>query len=271
VSRARILIVAAGTVIILVVVGLAWVLWPRGTTEVSEQDALADFRKSAGTSTSVPSPDQNGSTRGGPGEVPPPGVYTYRADGQEEVKLGPLPTETRPLPDTVTAVVVDHGNGCFEWTINLFAEHTEDTRYCADPSGSLTLAGHTTHQRLGALSPTATSDCDPNVLIEPGTRSSTLNCDMSMEGGPAAITATLVGTATGGDTEQLTIGDEQVAVTPLTISYEVTGDLSGTWNETLWLRNDHLPVRVERELDLSGPATFTERSRLELVDLSPST
>jgi len=270
VSRARFLIIAAGTVILVAVVGFTWVLWPRGTTEVTERDALADFRNRTEASTSVLQPNRTPSPNGS-GEVPPPGVYTYRADGQEDVKLGPLPTETRPLPDTVTAVVVDQGDGCFEWTINLFAEHTEDTLYCADPSGALTLAGHTTHQRLGALSPTARSGCDPNVLIEPGSRSSTLNCDMSMDGAPVAITATLVGTATGGDTEQVTIGGEQVTVTPLTVSYEVTGDLSGTWNETLWLRDDFLPVRVERHLDLSGPATFSERSRLELVELSPST
>src|SRR3546814_7588453 len=134
--------------------------------------------------------------------------------GQEEVKLGPLPADARPLPATVTAVVVDTGDGCFELTVNLFAEHTEDTRYCVDPSGSLALDGHTKHQRIGALSPVATMSCDPGTLIEEGSDTLPLSCDLSLDGGPASIKATLAGTATHGATERLTIAHQSVPPTP---------------------------------------------------------
>ncbi len=33
----------------------------------------------------------------------------------------------------------------------------------------------------------------------------------------------------------------------------------------------HLPVRIERTLGLSGPATFSERSTLDLTSLSRTT
>lgn len=265
-TRRRALVAAAAVVAVVVAVA-AWSLWPRGAREVSEEEALEDFRSRTTTASSTA--DEAGSSDAP--TTPAPGVYTYRATGEEEVKLGPLPTETRTLPETVTAVVVDDGDGCFTLTLNLFAEHTEDTRYCVADDGTVTLAEHVKHQRIGALSPTATVGCDPDVLVVPGSDTTDLRCDLSLAGGPATITAELVGTASTAAVEARTVGGTEVEATPLTIAYEVSGDLDGTWTETLWLAPDHLPLRIERTLDLAGPATFTERSELDLVDLTPST
>lgn len=236
----------------------AFVLWPRGTTEISHQQAVDDFRERSG-STSPVSSDAS---------TPAAGVYTYAADGREEVKLGPLPSENRPFPETVTAVVVDSGAACFDWTLNIFAEHTEQTRYCTDPT--LRLDAHTKHQRIGALSPTATMTCDPNTLVAPDGVAAALQCSLNLSGGPASVSATLSGTATAGPAESLTIGGVEVATTPITVRYDVSGDLDGTWTETTWWSANHLPVRVERDLDLSGPATFSETSHLELRSLEPT-
>lgn len=252
-----------GIVVACLLIGAAVVLWPRGTTEVSEQDAVEDFRaRDASSTTAAPSSQR---------AVPEPGVYTYAAEGQEEVKLGPLPAETRPLPSTVTAVAVDVGEGCFDWTVNLFAEHTEDTRWCTEPV--LRLDGHTKHQQIGALSPTATVACDPNEMPDDtaGSAGSTeLSCTLEMTGGPASITASLAGTATAGEPTTIDIDGAEVAVTPVNVNYAVTGDLTGTWDETTWWTTEHLPARIERTLDLSGPATFSETSKLQLTSLVPA-
>lgn len=260
----RRLLVAGAAVAAVIVVAAAWMLWPRGTSEVSEQEALDDFRDR--TSAAPAAAEAAGSTPA----VPEAGVYTFRATGDEEVKLGPLPTETRPFPERVTATVVDEGDGCFDLTISFFQEHTEDTRYCVT-DGALVLDAHTKHQRIGALSPTAEMGCDPAVLLASPQHEHELACTLELSGGPAAISATLAGTATRGTAEELTVGDETVEATPLTIAYEVSGDLSGTWTETRWLTEAHLPVRIERTLELTGPATFTERSRLDLERLTPAT
>src|SRR3546814_16520768 len=66
---------------------------------------------------------------------------------------------------------------------------------CSSDLGGLTLDGHTKHQRIGALSPVATLSCDPGTLIEPGLDTVALSCDLSLDGGPASINATLAGTA----------------------------------------------------------------------------
>ncbi|MHB1139642.1 MAG: hypothetical protein ACYC2O_11860, partial [Microthrixaceae bacterium] len=204
--------------------------------------------------------------------LPAVGVYTYAATGEEVVKLGPLPAETRPFPETVTAVVVAPSDApdCFDWTLNLFAEHVETTRWC-DVGDQLRLDAHTKHQKIGVLSPTASMACDPNLLPSDGAAATSLSCRLELSGGPASIAATLDGPATAAATEDLTVGGETVRATPVTVQLNVTGDLSGAWTETTWWSEDHLPVRVERSLELAGLASFTEQSALELVSLEPQT
>jgi hypothetical protein len=91
-----------------------------------------------------------------------------------------------------------------------------------------------------------------------------------MTGGPASITATLAGNATIAEKTAIDIDGAQVAVTPINLSYAVTGDVTDTWDETTWWTTEHLPVRIERTLDLSGPATFSETSKLQLISLTPA-
>lgn len=203
--------------------------------------------------------------------VPAPGVYTYRASGAEEVELGPLPAQTRDLPDAVTAIVVDLDRRCWMITVNFFAEHTEDNRYCIARDGTVMDGGHTKRQRIGALAPTATMACDPAVVIDPERATVDLDCGLTLDGGPASISADLHGTATRMPTQILAVAGTEIEVTPLRIVYDVSGDLSGRWVETQWLTAEHLPVRIERDLALDGPVTFTEHSELDLSALAPTT
>lgn len=259
-----VLVVVAG--IMLVIAGLvAFVVWPRGTSDVTREDALEDFRERASTTV-----DGNPDETEGAGERPLAGVYEFSAQGEEVVKLGPLPAETRQLSEVVTAVVVHAGADCFEISINLFVEHTEDTRYCLD-GAELVLDQHVKHQQVGALSPTATMTCDPAVLRHPDEPAPELVCSLDLSGGPMAIGAQLSGRAQTGEPGFVAVGGEDVAATPVTLDLVVSGDLSGTWRETTWWSEAGLPVRIERSLDLSGPATFQEDSVLTLRSLEPTT
>lgn len=299
--RTRPILIAGAATIALGVLAIGWVAWPRGTTAISHDDALEEFRREHARNDTTDSSDAGTTGAENSSEqpsTPEPGVYTYTTEGNEQVKLGPFPSEERPLPDTVSIVVSatragtnsngstdgtqrsEGGASCFDWTLNLFAEHTEVTTWCIDHTGTLTMAAHTKHQSIGALSPTAALKCDPDVLMVPGHRETDLACDLRLEGGPAAITATITGTAGVAPTEKLTIDkgprekgsrDEgTIETAPLEITYTVSGDLSGTWSEKLWLSKDMLPVRIVRHLELSGPATLTEHSTLELSHLSPT-
>lgn len=262
--RGRVLVAVA--VLAVAVVGVvAFVALPRGTTEVSDREAIEDFR--AGSPDEEPR--STGPSAGGP-ELPRAGVYTYSTTGEEVVKLGPLPAETRELPPSVTAVARDVGDGCFEWTLNLFVEHTETTRYCVDADG-VSIASHTKRQQIGALSPTADMTCDPDLLATADEPRRELRCELTLDGGPASIVAELAGPVTAGPSEDVAIGDGAVSVVPVRVEMDLSGDLSGSWVETTWWSDDHVPVRIERSLDFEGLASFTERSELELVGLDPAT
>lgn len=266
-SSGRKVAIGVGAVVAVIVAALAFLLWPRTATEVTEDQAVEDFRDRSTTTSKSPDDTPERTT-------PRPGVYTYSAEGTEDVKLGPLPTETRTLPSTLTAVAVDAGDGCFDWTVNLFTQHTEDTRFCTDPV--LTFQSHAKHQTIGAISATATITCDPKALLTPeakeGTPSSTeLNCTLELAGGPKAVKATLAGTATwDGHTEKIDVGGTDVDTRPIKMNFPVTGDITGTWDETVWWSGEHLPVRIERSFHLAGPATFNEDLKLQLTSLEPS-
>ena len=144
---------------------------PRRDT-VTEQEALEDYR-SRDTTPAAQRDDTAGSAT-----LPAPGVYSYTASGQEVVKLGPLPAETRPYPDTMTVVIVDDEPSCFTATLNLLDQHTEDTTYCLDDTGRLLIDSHHKHQQIGAVNPSAAMTCDPDVLIAqaPTTATSAAHC-----------------------------------------------------------------------------------------------
>ncbi len=88
-------------------------------------------------------------------------------------------------------------------------------------------------------------------------------------GGPVELTAGVAG-ATQVSEATVDVGGPAVDAVVLDTTYEVSGDLTGTWHEKVWFAvDDWLPLRIERALDLDGLATFTERSALVLADPDP--
>ncbi len=239
----------------------AYLAWPRGASPVTEQEALADFR--AQPTTTPPDAATEAPA------LPEPGVYTYASSGGETVELGVLPPETRTYPDTMSVVIVDTGSGCFTATLNLLDQHTEDTTYCADDSGGLRIDSHEKHQQIGALRPTASMACDPAKLVHHGDEAADPSCTITLSGGPAALTATVAGTTEVSEAT-VRVGEDEVDALAVDVTYEISGDLTGTWHEQTWFADDWLPLRIERSLDLDGLADFTERSTLVLADATPS-
>lgn len=253
----------AAVIGVLIVVGAgAFLLAPRSTNEISDEQALDDFRSRNQDETTTTAEQR---------ATPEPGVYTFSASGQETVKLGPLPAENRTLGATITGVAEDDADGCFNWTFNMFAEHTEVTRYCVDGDQALLIDLHTKNQTIGGLSPVVTMTCDPNRLPLVSGESAELKCSLEVSGGPFAVTADLSGTASAGEPESVSVGGVDVEAVPVTIDLPVSGDVNGRWTETTWWGPSNLPVRFERTFDLLGPASFQEQISLELTSAEPAT
>ena len=248
----------AGVLLIGLVGAVAF--WPRGATPADEMKVRDDFAARAGNPAAP-----NAALR-----TPEPGIHRYATSGSEELKLGPLPTETRPYPTSISAPIVDADPGCFTITLHLLEQHSEDTTYCVGEDGSIRLDGHTKRQQIGPMNPTADMTCDPDVLAKPADGSVPLNCELTLDGGPKQLTATLKGTSRSKRPVTVDLGDgTPVEATEVDLDFAVTGDLTGTWRERLWFADDALPVRIARDLELEGLASFTEHRHSTLVGLTP--
>lgn len=241
----------------------AYFTWPRKATPLTEAKAVSKFRKHQASSSTQPRAALL---------VPDPGVYRYGSSGAESVKLGPLPSEDRTYPSVMT-VEIRHANrdsdSCFTSTINMLTQHTEETTYCVDSRGTLRLAGHTKHQTAGAMHPVATMTCDPAIVREAAKATSSLECDLVLSGGPAKFRSTLHATTRSEDSSVRINGEDHRAIA-VDVRYEITGDLTGHWNERTWFATENwLPLRIERDLELRGLATFNETSNMQLLDLTP--
>ncbi|MCB0924848.1 MAG: hypothetical protein KDB50_09970 [Mycobacterium sp.] len=268
-------LIAGGVVLVVVVLVGAFLLWPRGSDPVTKDEAVEDFRSQNSSTTTANGDDAGASTTTAASTArsrPEPGVYTFAATGSEDVKLGPFPAEHRELPTEVSMVLVhDEDPECFTTTAKLFEQHSDDTTLCASPDGTVRFVEHRKHQQVGGMSPTVTFKCDPNVVIAPSTDQGDIACAISLEGAPVKVESQMTGSAKSSPAT-VEIAGQAVAATLVELTFNVSGSLSGTWVEKLWLANDtQLPVQMERELDLSGPATLKESNKLVLTDLTPTT
>ncbi len=255
-----------GIIVLLASGFIAWTVWPRGTSTISEKDAVAKFRDTT-TVASKPA-SHSGAAQGS--VAPARGVYRYRATGQEKVKFGPLPESTNILPASVTGAVATKPSGCFTFTLNLFKEHTEDSVFCGSKK-QLTLTSYAKHQTIGAITATAKIRCDPGAFIETIRTTNDLRCNLSLEGGPFPVNAAFVGSATREDQQTMKINGATVNVTPVTVTFTFSTKVKGSWTEKMWFTDNHLPVRIKRTLDMNGPASFDERFDLTLESESPRT
>lgn len=258
--RRRWVLIAVGVVLGVVLGLVAFVLWPRSPTAITEQDALEDFR--AG----------EGSTQVGALAGPAPGVYAYDADGNEQISVGPLPLPSRDVPDLVTVVVEPAADdGCYVATLNLMEEHTEATTWCVGADGSLNLQGQDKLEKVPGFEVAAATTCDPGLVVSAAATPTEVRCTLVMDVSGLTLTVELAGTATVAPGDDIDVGGTTVATRHLVIAMDATGDLAGHWNEEHWLTTDLVPVRIVRDVVLDGPGSFDEQTTLTLRDLRPRT
>ncbi|MEZ5310086.1 MAG: hypothetical protein R2735_05745 [Microthrixaceae bacterium] len=289
-------------VVVILAVVIAVVVWPRGGTAVKKHDAVKDFRQGSSKSDESKSDEKSGEVQQ-PVSIPAKGVYTFAAVGQEEVKLGPVPADTRIFPteivasvkepaaaadgSTTTTAKADKASGvdtgsvekCFDYELSLLAEHIEKTTYCASVSGKgdkavnqLRIAAHTMQMKMGPANPVATLTCDPELVISEGANLSDIKCSLVLGGGPMEVNADMTGSLTVGAPEAIDVGGTAVQARPVAINYVASGKVSGPWSETIWMAvDDWLPVKIVREINLRGPANIRETSELNLKSLEPTT
>mgnify|MGYP001812049932 FL=1 len=259
-------------VAVVAVVGIAaWFVWPRGSTPVTLREAQADLEARQEEAQEEEAREEAEREAAASSAIES-GVYEYAIDGTQSVGFGGVTDEDRAIPETVNLGIIAGADGCLEVTLNLVDQHIERTTLC-DDDGTVSMERHRKEMEFGPLSPTIDMTCDPAVVVEdrtPGT-SQDLTCAMDVSVAVVETSGEATGVAVIGAVEEITVGTETRSALPVEMTYTMDGGMAGSWTQHYWLDEATLlPLRIERRMDLSGPASITETSTLELLDLEPT-
>jgi hypothetical protein len=243
-----------------------WILWAqRGAHEVSIDQAVDDFRKQHGASTT------SGFLR------PPAGVYTYTGTGTERLSL--LKT-TQHWGPRIPVTVVGDDAGCWTFRVDYSSNHWQSTRFCR--SGRvLTETSDTTHQSFDfvamKVSDTNTTRCRPpidrvRVAAEPGEQWHA-SCTGRSESRGTEFLAD--GTETYVGIDRIRVGDKRVPAYHYRTARELSGSQTGSERYDMWYSVlDGLPVQTDRHVEVQSPSpigtvTYTENGHYTLSSLVP--
>jgi hypothetical protein len=245
--------------LVAVFAGMAYVMWPRPATPITEEAAIERFRQDQ--------PAEPGDLTGT--GAAPVGVYVYAAEGEEDVSIGAVPLPTRDIPELVTVVVQAEGE-CWRITLNLMQEHTESSTYCADAEGNLVLVEQAKVQQVAGFTTEGVTSCSQGTLGRPGSPDRPVQCTLRMQVAGTTLVVELLGSARWEGPESLEVGGLTRVADRLVLDLAATGDLAGHWRETHWLDQERqVALRTERDILLDGPGRFEERTTLRLTDLEP--
>ncbi len=242
----RVLVAVAALLVV------AWVVVRQvaGSSDpVTDRDALATFN--AATPGAVPA--------GGPA----PGVYRYRAKGNERGGAGPLAIG-RDLPAEARLVVTPSENG-WDAELSYSRQHIETARYEVR-DGALRITWRRTKVTFAGFGSDDRRVIDPPSVFLPAGAAPGAHWseayrtgDISVQSDNRILRA-----------EHVPVDGANVDVLVVVSRATTSGRHPGTRTETLWWASTlGLPVRWDVDMDIGGVFAFRARIRLELVSAIP--
>ena len=250
----KILFGVIGVVVVLAIGATVLYLLASRTSSASADDALVEFRATAGEG------------RGDLPGLPPQGVYRYSVEGSESIGGGPL-SVTRDLPET-SPRILRHTDDGYETEWRISSDHTEYWRYVLDDRGAST-AEERSKLTVAGISGTTENEWSPPPLRLPldpeiGDRWT------SEAATPDGQTVRIESVVAGEDT--IDVGGTPVTVTNVESTLEFGGDLTGEIRETnSYDATTGMEVRHVSESTLTeGGSTVTTRWDATLESLEPA-
>lgn len=237
--------------VVLVLLGLGAWWWSRAgsSTPVSEQEAGQDYGGGAERS-AIP---------GGPR----PGVWSYRATGDETVGVGPVSID-RPLPATAQ-VVVRPAPGGFWRTLALSKEHVEASRL------RITNEGEYLTERVTTVKVTGLGRDDRQVLTPPS-----LVYPADIQVGDAWTSryrldeVRVVDRARALRRDVVDVGGRQVPAVVIDKRATVSGPVRGSRRDLLWWSPElRMPVRWKISTTIDGVASLRTDADVVLTSTEP--
>lgn len=262
--RRRVLLIVAAVIVVLLALAAAWfVLGREQAEELSDDQALVDFRAGQGAA---------GAAEG----RPVAGVYAATATGVESIGLPGFDEQLGPnAPVTVT-----YGDGgCFTARADLNSHHWRSWTYCPSATATFALVGLETFTERSApgldLATLSTYRCDvPLDVLWSGAvagETRTGHCT-----GRAEVEDTVTDDVASIEvlgTEQLEIGGDTVETVHVRTVDEFSEAQTGTETGEWWLdAATGLPLRARIDAALSGGAgDYSETIELDLTSVRPAT
>lgn len=271
-GRARVLLIGAGVVVIMVVVATAWLVFGgEPVQQSSEEQARERLPATAGTTATTPPGTQPLRA------APAPGLYRYQGTGREETSFPPLTEDQGPsMPATVTI----EPDGCWTLRIDYNTHHWQSWTYCTAGEELQERRGATFSRRsIGSADIDNTSQfvCEPAAIIlrasdEPGS-ARPRSCTGTGSLIPAETAAT--GTMTVVGREVVDVGGEPIPSVHVRYDLVYAGAQTGNEVTDLWFASSTgLPVRNEHHITVNtdtpfGLITYTEDARFALQRATP--
>lgn len=234
-------------IVILVLIGVGAWFWARAgsSTPVSEAKALRDFGDSASRATTGPLP----------------GVWTYRAKGEETVGLGPF-TVDRPLPAEAQAVVRSAPGGYWR-TLAFSEEHVEAVRLRVTPRGQYQVERVTTVKVAGIGREDRQRVRPPSLTLP-----TPMRVGMAWTERYSLDEVRVDARARVLRREAVRVGDSTVPAFAFRVDAVISGPLPGTRTDEVWWSPElSMPVRWRITMDIDGVASL--RMKVDLTLASP--
>lgn len=258
------LIVIAAVLAVIVVAGVVWFVFGREQAEqLSDDQALVDFRANGGDTTAAQG-------------RPVAGVYPARASGTESIGLPGFDEQLGPnAPMTLT-----YGDaGCFTSRIDFNSHHWRSWTYCPSPTATFALTGLESWTERKApgldLATLSTYTCDvPLDVVWTGatagdTRTGSCPGTSDLDDAVTADAASLEVLGL----ETLEIDGTSVDVVHVRTNDEFSEAQTGAERGEWWLDAETaLPVKFRLDASLSGASgDYAEDIAFELTSLRPAT
>jgi hypothetical protein len=242
--------------ILIVMAGLWFFLLRSPATRVDLRQALRIYRKAQD------SKDLGESTR-----LPPPGVYSYRTSGGEQLSIGDI---SRVFPADTDMIVTDANCANFDW--EPLEQHTEGLVACPQKNGALTITSATSYEQIAGTQTKSVIRCPADTYFIPArpTAGEHWHKTCQSKGETVVFSGQIVGVSS------IMVGDRMVPALHTRLTLSFSGSESGTNPNSYWisLQNGIIlrqqeTVAVSEKAGPLGSVLYTEKMAITLRSTEP--
>jgi hypothetical protein len=242
--------------VLIVLAGLWFFLLRSPATRVDLRQALRIYRKA-----------QNSKDLDHSMLLPPPGVYSYRTSGGEQLSIGGI---SRVFPASTDMIVTDARCANFDW--EPLEQHTEGLVACRQKNGALTILSATSYEQIAGTQTTSVIRCPADTYFIPAhpTAGERWHKTCRSKGETVVFSGQIVGASS------IVVSDQRVPALHTRLTLSFSGSESGTNPNNYWVSlqsgvilRQQETVAVSEKAGPLGSVRYTENMAIRLRSMAP--